>query len=251
MRCILPRHSLPILSVSSADADPDGDNITNFSEYVLGTDPWVRNGNPILTPGFTLDLTSGLYHFSATFQAATNTEGKVLIPQVTENLGTRWRADQIDFRENGFIATGVYQYLAFDHEPANLPVHRFIRLLIAVDSDNDGLPDDWELAMGLDPTDPFDAMTDSDGDGDSNLTEFLHGTNPHDPNDNSRRDDPPRAPRNVKIVFNKEGTRDVVWEDVSDNEQFFVIYGTDASGNQVELGRVGPNETRFHLPTGY
>ena len=60
--------------------------------------------------------------------------------------------------------------------------------------------------------------------------------------DNSRR---------PAIVVNSDGSRDVVWEDVSDNEQFFVIFGTDGNGNKVELGRVGPNLTRFHLPAGY
>ena len=114
-------NQLADLAVSGADADPDGDNVKNFSEYVLGTDPWLRNSEPILTPVFALDLSTSLYHLSATFQAATNTEGQLLIAQVTENPGTRWRADQIDIREHGFIANGIYQYLAFDHEPANLP----------------------------------------------------------------------------------------------------------------------------------
>ena len=33
------------------------------------------------------------------------------------------------------------------------------------DSDFDGIPDGWEFAFGLDPTDPFDALLDTDGDG--------------------------------------------------------------------------------------
>ncbi|MBT60593.1 MAG: hypothetical protein CMA63_03440 [Euryarchaeota archaeon] len=35
----------------------------------------------------------------------------------------------------------------------------------ANDSDNDGMPDGWEVANGLDPTDPWDALFDPDGDG--------------------------------------------------------------------------------------
>ena len=35
----------------------------------------------------------------------------------------------------------------------------------ANDSDNDGMPDGWEVANGLDPTDPYDALLDMDGDG--------------------------------------------------------------------------------------
>jgi hypothetical protein len=49
------------------------------------------------------------------------------------------------------------------------------------DSDGDGMPDRWELAMGFNPNDPSDAHLDADGDGFTNLEEYLHGTNPHDP----------------------------------------------------------------------
>ena len=47
------------------------------------------------------------------------------------------------------------------------------------DSDNDGLPDEWEIKHGLNPKDPADAALDSDHDGYSNLEEYLNGTDPH------------------------------------------------------------------------
>ena len=50
------------------------------------------------------------------------------------------------------------------------------------DNDNDGLPDDWELANDLDPTNPNDADADEDLDGASNRHEYLAGTDPNDPN---------------------------------------------------------------------
>ena len=46
----------------------------------------------------------------------------------------------------------------------------------AVDADHDGMPDLWEVAHGLNPNDPSDAMKDKDGDGFSNLSEYLAGT---------------------------------------------------------------------------
>ena len=48
-----------------------------------------------------------------------------------------------------------------------------------LDSDGDGMPDEWEIANGLNPHDPTDAGQDPDGDGLTNLQEYLHGTNPH------------------------------------------------------------------------
>jgi hypothetical protein len=47
------------------------------------------------------------------------------------------------------------------------------------DDDQDGLPDDWELAHGLNP-EANDAALDFDSDGANNAHEFLAGTNPGD-----------------------------------------------------------------------
>ncbi|MGB5745596.1 MAG: C25 family peptidase propeptide domain-containing protein, partial [Desulfobacterales bacterium] len=54
---------------------------------------------------------------------------------------------------------------------------------ICVDWDADGLPDDWELAHGLDPT-VDDADLDADNDGLTNLEEYARGTDPNDPDSN-------------------------------------------------------------------
>jgi hypothetical protein len=49
-----------------------------------------------------------------------------------------------------------------------------------LDSDGDGIPDDWELAHGFAPNDAQDATLDADGDGMTNLQEYLAGTDPRD-----------------------------------------------------------------------
>jgi len=47
-----------------------------------------------------------------------------------------------------------------------------------MDSDSDGMPDEFEARYGLDPDDPSDAARDDDGDGYINLEEYLNGTRP-------------------------------------------------------------------------
>jgi hypothetical protein len=49
---------------------------------------------------------------------------------------------------------------------------------ILADTDQDGMPDGWETANGLDPEDPDDALLDRDGDGQINLDEYAAGTDP-------------------------------------------------------------------------
>ena len=55
---------------------------------------------------------------------------------------------------------------------------RLVDTSAPADTDHDGMPDDWELAHGLNPNNPTDATADADADGQSNLAEFIAGTHP-------------------------------------------------------------------------
>ena len=53
---------------------------------------------------------------------------------------------------------------------------------VSIDSDKDGIPNDVEVALGLDPNNAADAGGDIDGDGFTNLEEYVAKTDPKDPN---------------------------------------------------------------------
>ncbi|MBI2508233.1 lytic transglycosylase domain-containing protein [Candidatus Woesearchaeota archaeon] len=76
---------------------------------------------------------------------------------------------------------------------------------VELDTDKDGMPDEWELEMGFKPDDARDAAQDEDMDGLSNLREYSLGTNP------KSADDPGNKPLSVEFarsdcraVFNKD-----------------------------------------------
>jgi hypothetical protein len=54
-------------------------------------------------------------------------------------------------------------------------------LTVLADSDGDGLPDEWEVAHGLDPANAADGTFDDDSDGVTARDEYRSGTDPDDP----------------------------------------------------------------------
>ncbi|MBL9168130.1 MAG: hypothetical protein JNN07_10350 [Verrucomicrobiales bacterium] len=70
------------------------------------------------------------------------------------------------------LYTGTKPITTVDFCLVNAPV---------IDTDTDGLPDDWETRYGLNPNSAADAGIDSDSDGMGNLDEFEAATDPKNP----------------------------------------------------------------------
>jgi hypothetical protein len=68
------------------------------------------------------------------------------------------------------------------------------------DDDNDGIPDAYERANGLNPLQASDAALDSDGDGFTNLEEFINGSNPNIANPDCNGDGSPEPRDNCLVI---------------------------------------------------
>jgi ASPIC/UnbV protein/VCBS repeat protein len=79
--------------------------------------------------------------------------------------------------------------------------------ILQADADGDGLPDDWELAHGLNPSDPQDALLDADADGISNLDEFTSGTDPNNAGESLRFDRLTLDGENWRATFHAQSNR--------------------------------------------
>ena len=91
----------------------------------------------------------------------------VEIGLVQNQLGFVFPDEEITRGEFAFMASGV-----LDIQDCKL-----------VDTDEDGMPDWWEMENNLDPLFAGDAPIDNDDDGFSNLDEFRMGTDPNDASD--------------------------------------------------------------------
>ncbi|MEX0329800.1 MAG: polysaccharide lyase family 1 protein [Puniceicoccaceae bacterium] len=99
--------------------------------------------------------------------------------QVLTHAGASFpKRDSIDNRIIEEVRTGTATYgnnglIDSQDEVGGYPVLE--SLPAPVDTDKDGMPDDWESDHGLNPDDPSDRNGDLDGNGYTNLEEYLNG----------------------------------------------------------------------------
>ena len=82
------------------------------------------------------------------------------------------KRDEVDIRIINDVINGTGRIIDDEDEVGGWP--NLNSLPAPVDRDNDGMPDDWETARGLNPNDDSDGSLDNDGDGYTNIEEYLN-----------------------------------------------------------------------------
>lgn len=113
------------------------------------------------------------YRFQAPFAAPAVTGTGDVWTAVLDGAGaTRPIRDAVDTRVVNQVRTGSGRIVGIESDVGGHP--ELSEGQPPPDSDGDGMPDDWETAQGLDPSDPGDGAADADGDGYTNVEEWLH-----------------------------------------------------------------------------
>jgi hypothetical protein len=193
--------------INDAGDDPDNDGLSNLDEFLNGTNPkvadtdgdGVNDGNEVLiygtdptnadtdgdgmTDGW--EVNNELNPFVD--DSALDPDGDSLSNLEEFHLNTN--PHQADTDGDGLSdSEEVYQYhtnpIAADTDGDRLSDGEEVLIfgtdpLSYVDSDFDGMSDDWEFARGTDPA-VNDARVDSDGDSVDNVVEYLRRTLPLD-----------------------------------------------------------------------
>jgi hypothetical protein len=114
---------------------------------------------------------------------------------------------------------------------------------VPVDTDNDGMPDEWETQEGLNINDPSDRFGIKEGEVYDNLERYLNGL----------ASDKPYLlpPVNLEASVQNDTEVALSWQDITDDELGFVIHRTDADGRFIVVDTVEADVTQYtDLPPG-
>jgi hypothetical protein len=108
---------------------------------------------------------------------------------------------------------------------------------VPVDTDKDGMPDEWELEEGLNINDPTDRLGIKEGKVYHNLERYL----------NELASGMPYLLPPVNLEASLQNSTEVTlnWQDITDDELGFVIQRTGADSTFITIGAVEENVTSF------
>jgi hypothetical protein len=141
------------------------------------SDNWM-NGTPVDAPANALRLPDG-----HALEAQDFSHGYLMPPaglddfeRILEMAGASLSRDAADARIVADVTARTGSIIDDVSETPGWPP--LASLSPPQDSDGDGMPDDWEKSVGLDPSDAADGSRDSDGDSYTNLEDYLNSLVP-------------------------------------------------------------------------
>lgn len=141
-----------------------------YGETAASVDDWSRVQYGWKSKGAP-DTFRAAQHFSTA--PITTTPAAQAMVLVLANAGaTRPRRDAIDERIVGDVRNGTGTIIDSPDQVGGYPAYR--SAAAPADSDGDGMPDEWERSVGLNPQNASDGSADRNGDGYTNLEEYLH-----------------------------------------------------------------------------
>ncbi|HUT30412.1 MAG TPA: hypothetical protein VMX13_11530 [Sedimentisphaerales bacterium] len=137
------------------DGNRNGQHDGADTGWAMFSGPYTQAFDPFPLPAVTTDAADAAYE-------------KVL----AEGGAVWWNRDAADARVASDVVNETGSIIDWPEEVGGWPALNTYNVLM--DTDADGMPDNWELVKGLDPNDPDDRNGDRDGDGYTNLEEYLN-----------------------------------------------------------------------------
>lgn len=185
----------------AGDADSGANNLQNFPVLASASGRYVTTIQGTLNSAASTTFTIDFYA-SPSQDSTTYGEGQKWIGETTVTTAANGNAA---FTVTFTNVTGVWPYISSIATDPQNNTSEFSKCALAslntTDADNDGMPDEFEQAAHLSPTNPNDAASDLDGDGFSNLREYLAGTDPNDASDYLRIDNFRKVNQSTTFTF--------------------------------------------------
>ena len=147
--------------------------------------PLVSTGtaSPVASTTATVAGTVDPLGQGSTYQFQLGLDTNYGFTQVVQSAGSGTAPQTVTLNLVGLHPGTTYHYRLIGGNSAGTAVgnDQTFTTSALVDSDGDGLPNDYELANGMNPNNAADAGLDPDGDGMTNLQEYIAGTDPRSP----------------------------------------------------------------------
>jgi hypothetical protein len=190
------------------------------------------------------------------FQFQLGTDATYGFTQILQSAGSSTAALPVSLKLSGlrpattyhFRLTGANSAGSADGTDGTLTTSAF------VDSDRDGMPNDFETTNGFDPNNGLDAALDSDGDGMTNLQEYVAGTDPHSASSVLRVNSVQRSGGDIVLTFPSIiGKRYTVEQSANLGGPWFVLSdnlpGTGDLLNVIDVEAADEAQERFYRVT--